>query len=125
MALARPTLGGAVPGPAQRRHRRAARRPGDLQHIAGKLYRYFVRQDLSPALQRELAAVLRNSGYDIATLLETILLSRDFYAPASVGTRIRPPVELVVSTYRLAGLTQIPGVPDFNALTESLGQKLF
>ena len=99
--------------------------PAAAEHIAGKLYRYFVRQEVSPALQRELAAVLRSSGYDIATLLETIFLSRDFYAPASVGTRIRPPVELVVSTYRLAGLAQIPGVPDFNALTESLGQKLF
>ncbi len=99
--------------------------PAAAEHIAGRLYQYFVRQDLSPALRRELAAVLRNSGYDIAVLLETIFLSRDFHAPASVATRIRPPVELVVATYRLAGLTQIPGVPDFNAVTESLGQKLF
>ena len=99
--------------------------PAAAEHIAGKLYQYLVRQELSPALRRELAAVLRNSGYDISRLLETIFLSRDFYAPASVATRIRPPVELVVSTYRLAGLSQIPGVPDFNAVTESLGQKLF
>ena len=99
--------------------------PVVAEHIAGKLYQYFVRQDLSPALRRGLAAALRRSAYDIATLLETIFLSRDFHAPASVATRIRPPVELVVSTYRLAGLLQIPGVPDFNAVTESLGQKLF
>ena len=101
--------------------------PAAAEHIAGKLYQFFVRHDLSPALRREPAAVLRRSAYDIAiaTLLETSFLSRDFHAPASVATRIRPPVELVVSTYRLAGLLQIPGVPDFNAVTESLGQKLF
>jgi hypothetical protein len=42
-----------------------------------------------------------------------------------VATRIKPPVELVVSTYRKLGLKQIPGVPDFNDVTEALGQKLF
>lgn len=99
--------------------------PAAGEFIAGKLYMYFVRQDLSPALRTELGARLRASGYDIADLLETIFLSRDFYSPASVASRVRPPVELVVSTYRQAGLTQVPGVPDFNEVTDSLGQKLF
>lgn len=99
--------------------------PAAGEFIAGKLYMYFVRQDLSPALRTELGARLRASGYDIADLLETIFLSRDFYCPASVASRVRPPVELVVSTYRQAGLKQVPGVPDFNEVTESLGQKLF
>jgi len=34
-------------------------------------------------------------------------------------------VELVVSTYRRLGLTEVPGVPDFNEATGSLGQRLF
>ncbi len=99
--------------------------PAAGEFIAGKLYVYFVREELSPVLRTELGARLRASGYDIADLLETIFLSRDFYSPASVASRIRPPVELVVSTYRQAGLIQMPGVPDFNEVTESLGQKLF
>ena len=99
--------------------------PAAGEFIAGKIYTYFVRQDLSPVLRTELGARFRASHYDIAGLLETIFLSRDFYSKASVASRVRPPVELVVSTYRLAGLSQVPGVPDFNEATESLGQKLF
>ena len=99
--------------------------PAAAEFIAGKLYTYFVRQELSPALRAELGTRFRASQYDIAGLLETIFLSRDFYSEASVASRIRPPVELVVSTYRQAGLRQVPGVPDFNEVTESLGQKLF
>ena len=99
--------------------------PAAAEFIAGKLYTYFVRQELSPALRAELGTRFRASRYDIAGLLETIFMSRDFYSEASVASRIRPPVELVVTTYRQAGLRQVPGVPDFNEVTESLGQKLF
>jgi hypothetical protein len=99
--------------------------PVTAEFLAGKLYRYFVRDDLSPELKARLGAKLRESGYEIAPLLETVFLSRDFYSPASMATRIKPPVELVVSTYRKMGLTEIPGVPDFNDVTEALGQKLF
>jgi hypothetical protein len=99
--------------------------PVTADYIAGKIYRYFVRQDLSPELQKKLGAVLRQNKYEIAPLLETIFLSRDFYSPASVGTRIYSPVELAVSTYEKLGLKSIPGVPDFNLETGGLGQQLF
>ena len=99
--------------------------PAAAEFIAAKLYTYFVRQELAPALRAELGTRFRASQYDIASLLETIFLSRDFYSAASVASRIKPPVELVVATYRQAGLRQVPGVPDFNEVTESLGQKLF
>src|SRR6202044_3730924 len=88
--------------------------PATADFIAGKIYRYFVREDLSPELQKQLGSVLRAHDYQIAPLLETIFLSRDFYSPASVGTQIKSPVELAVSTYRKLGLANVPGVPDFN-----------
>jgi hypothetical protein len=99
--------------------------PATADFIAGKIYRFFVRQDLSPQLQVRLGSVLRDSNYEIAPLLEKIFLSRDFYSPASVGTEIKSPVELAVTTYRKLGLTSIPGVPDFNSVTGALGQQLF
>lgn len=101
------------------------RQPVTADYIAGKLYRFFVRQDLSPELQKQLGAVLRDANYEIAPLLEKIFLSRDFYSPASVGTEIKSPVDLAVSTYRKLGLKSVPGVPDFNAATGALGQTLF
>jgi uncharacterized protein (DUF1800 family) len=93
-------------------------------YVSSKIYQYFVRQDLSPELRAQLSAGLRQSNYEIAPLLETIFLSRDFYSPASMATHIKSPVELVISTYKKLGLTEVPGVPDFNDVTEALGQKL-
>jgi hypothetical protein len=99
--------------------------PATADYIAGKIYRYFVRQDLSPELQKQLGATLRQNHYEIRPLLEKIFLSRDFYSQASVGTRIKSPVELAVVFYKQLGLKSIPGVPDLNLATGALGQQLF
>jgi hypothetical protein len=99
--------------------------PATADYIAGKIYRFLVRQDLSPQLQKQLGSVLRQNNYEIDPLLEKIFLSRDFYSPASVGTHIKSPVELAVTTYKKLGLKNIPGVPDFNSATAALGQQLF
>ena len=56
--------------------------PVTAEFISGKIYRYFVRDDLSPAMQAKLGAVLRDNDYEIAPLLRTIFLSRDFYSPS-------------------------------------------
>lgn len=96
--------------------------PAAADYIAGRIYRYFVRDELAPELQRQLGAVLRDNRYEITPLLRTIFLSRDFHA--SAGTRIKSPVELLVSTYRKLGLKSVPGVPDFNDASAALGQKL-
>jgi Protein of unknown function (DUF1800) len=92
--------------------------------IAGKIYRYFVRDDLSPALQERLGAVLREHDYELKPLLRTIFLSKDFYSEPSVGTRIKGPVDLIVSMCRELGVKRLPGVPDFNSACGELGQVL-
>lgn len=99
--------------------------PITADYIAGKLYRFFVREELSPALQSELGKVLRDANYEIAPFLETLFLSKDFYSEASLGTQIKSPIQLAVSTYRKLGLTAVPGIPDFNRATGALGQSLF
>jgi hypothetical protein len=99
--------------------------PVTAEYLATKIYKYFVRQEVTPEMRKQLGDVLRNANYEIAPLLQTIFLSQDFYSAESTGTRIKPPVELVVGTYRKLGLKEVPGVPDFNDVTEALGQKLF
>ena len=99
--------------------------PVTAEFVARKIYRFLVREELSPALGTRLGAVLRDHRYAVAPLLRTVFLSRDFYSPASYATRIKSPVELAVSTYKKLGLTEIPGVPDFNEVTSTLGQQLF
>jgi uncharacterized protein (DUF1800 family) len=93
-------------------------------YIAGKLYRFLVREEMTPEFQQRLGTLLRDKGYEIGPFLRTIFLSRDFYSQPSMGTHIKGPVELIVSTYRRLGLKVLPGVPDFNAASEKLGQVL-
>jgi len=101
------------------------KQPATSRFIAGKIYRYFVRQELTSEVQDNLGTMLRASNYNVAPLLETVFLSRDFYSSASVGTQIKSPVQLAISTYKKLGLTEVPGVPDFNIATGTLGQRLF
>ena len=98
--------------------------PVTAEYLASRIYRYFVRDDITPELTRQLGAVLRDNRYEIAPLLELIFLSRDFYSDQAIGTRIKSPVELLVSTYRKLGLSSVPGMPDFNDVTAALGQHL-
>jgi len=95
------------------------------EYIAGKIYRFFVRGDLNPETQVELGNIFREANYEVAVLLENLFLSKDFYSAASVGTHIKSPVELAISTYIKLGLDDAPGVPDFNQATGALGQTLF
>ncbi len=99
--------------------------PVTAEFIAAKIYRYFVREELSPALQKRLGALLRGGGYELTPLLRTLFLSKDFYSQASMAAQIKSPVQLVISTYRKLGLREVPGVPDFNEATSELGQQLF
>jgi len=99
--------------------------PATADFIAAKLYRYLVREDLDPELQARLGQVLRAADYQLKPLLRTLLLSKDFYSPASMGTHIKSPVELVVSTYKKLGAGAVPGIPDFNEATAAMGQALF
>lgn len=94
------------------------------EFISGKLYKYFVREDLSPELNARLAAILRDNDYELKPLLTAIFLSRDFYSPASFGTQIKSPVHFLVSTYARLGLEEVPGTPYFPQVSASLGQAL-
>jgi Protein of unknown function (DUF1800) len=98
--------------------------PATANFIAGKLYRFLVRDDLSPQFQDRLGDLMRSNNYEIAPFLRTVFLSRDFYSAASAGAHIKGPVEVIVSTYRRLGLTATPGMPDFNSASTDLGQTL-
>ena len=98
--------------------------PVTAEYIAAKLYRFFVRDDVSPALAAELGAVLRDNDYELRPLLTRIFQSRDFYSEASYGAHIKGPVEHVITMLKQLGAEDVPGVPDFNNTTIALGQHL-
>jgi uncharacterized protein (DUF1800 family) len=98
--------------------------PQTANYIAAKIYRFFVREDISPEFGARLGALLRENDYEIAPFLRTLFLSQDFYSEPSTGTHIKSPIELIVSTYRKLGLRELPGIPDLYSVSRTLGQVL-
>jgi uncharacterized protein (DUF1800 family) len=98
--------------------------PITAEYLAGKIYRFLVRDELSPELQKKLGAVLRDADYEVKPLLTTIFSSRDFYSDASYGAHIKSPVEHFVAMLKHLGADAVPGVPDFNQATGAMGQNL-
>ncbi len=99
--------------------------PAAAEFIVSKLYRFFVREDISVGVRRDLAATFRDADYAVKPVLRRIFMSRDFYSSESYATQVKSPVHLVVSTYKKLGLLELPTIPDFNRLTANLGQTLF
>ena len=99
--------------------------PVTAEFIAGKLYRFLVREEIDAATRHELGDTFRDAGYELRPLLRRMFLSKDFYSSASYAAQFKSPVQLVVSTYRKLGLTRLPTIPDFSRLTAGLGQTLF
>ena len=98
--------------------------PVTAEYLAGKVYRFLVRDELSPDLRRKLGAVLRDHDYELKPLLTVIFSSKDFYSQASYGGHIKGPVEHLVAMLKHVGADAIPGVPDFNQATIAMGQHL-
>jgi uncharacterized protein (DUF1800 family) len=65
--------------------------PVTAEYLAGKIYRFLVRDELSADLQKNLGAVLREADYQVKPLLTAIFSSRDFYSEASYGAHIKGP----------------------------------
>ena len=98
--------------------------PVTAEYLAAKIYRFLVRDELSPDLRKQLGAILRANNYDVKPLLTVILSSKDFYCQASYGGHIKGPVEHLVAMMKHLGVDEIPGVPDFNQSTIAMGQHL-
>ena len=99
--------------------------PAAAEFIAGKLFRFFVCDEPAPPqpLIGPLAKQLRENEFTIGPVIERILSSRLFFSSASVGRKIRSPVELSVGLLRaLAGATNVYRLAEELA---QLGQAVF
>ena len=85
----------------------ALEQPAAADHLARKLYRFFVRDDIdpSPDLIRPLADRIRDGGFSIRRVLGVIFRSRHFYSAEVRRHLIRSPVEFT------AGLVRVLGIP--------------
>jgi uncharacterized protein (DUF1800 family) len=100
-------------------------KPACPAFIVTKLYRYLVNEAVEPTAEliAPLAEQYRASGFDTAKLVETILRSEHFFAPANYRQRVKPPVEFAVGIVR--GLEGTAGPQPLAEELERLGQALF
>lgn len=94
------------------------------RHITTKLFRYFVHEDPTSETIDRLAHVLRSHQYELRPLLKNLFLSEEFYSDRAMGNHIKNPVELLVGTCRILGLTQI-NYGNMDSATTSMGLRLF
>jgi uncharacterized protein (DUF1800 family) len=93
-------------------------RPVCANYIAGRLYKYFVCEEVPDDLLNAMGDILRESNYEVRPLLRTIFASKAFYQPSVIGCQIKSPVQLVVGTIRQLGLS----MPGERAIQGALGQ---
>jgi uncharacterized protein (DUF1800 family) len=92
--------------------------------IAGEIYRYFVSDDLDPKLKQALGKLFLSHNYEIRPLMRTILASKAFYSPTTIGSQIKSPVQLVVGSVRMLGVDMPPQRTLVGTLTQ-MGQVPF
>jgi hypothetical protein len=100
------------------------KQPITADYLAGKIYRFLVREELSSELRKKLGAILREHDFQVKPFLTAVFLSKDFYSQASYGGHVKGPVEHMVAMMKHLGVEAMPGVPDFNQSTIAMGQHL-
>jgi len=82
--------------------------PATAMFICRKLYKYFVYEVPNETMVDQLAIIFRNSNYEIAPVLQTLLKSAHFFDPLNMGADISGPVERMVGAVRQLGITVNP-----------------
>jgi uncharacterized protein (DUF1800 family) len=106
------------------------RQPATARFVSAKLAAYFVADEPPPRLVEAMAVTFERTDGDIAAVLRTMFLSRDFTAvldrPATANGKFKDPMQFVVSSLRLAYDGKIVSNyhPVVNWLTQ-LGEPLY
>ncbi len=79
--------------------------PATAYYLCHKLFRYFAYDSPEPAVMDALVQTYFDSGYEVRPIVEQILKSTAFYSPAARTGVIKAPVDYVVGTVRVLGMT--------------------
>ena len=102
--------------------------PVTAEFICRKLYQAFVYHYPDDNVVQEMAQLLRDNNYEIKPVLKTLLLSAHFFDSATIGARLKNPVEHLAGTARILSMEagqdkDIRGEYLFR-LSDTLGQYL-
>jgi uncharacterized protein (DUF1800 family) len=97
--------------------------PAAARWFANKLLNYFVYNDPEPELIDAVAALIKKNNFEMGPVVATLLRSNVFYSERAYRALVKSPVEYVVGTYQLFGLTQVD--PPVLAALNRMSQELF
>ena len=94
--------------------------PATARFMARKFLRAFVYDDPENELVDAVAAKFRDSGYDVASVVGTILRSNVFYSQRAYRALVKSPLELTIGAMKTLGATAV-GARTLGALAQ-MGQ---
>jgi uncharacterized protein (DUF1800 family) len=97
--------------------------PATASNLATELFEFFAYPNPSPETVTRLSGVYLNSGYDIKSLVQAILTSREFISPQAYLANVKSPAEYAATALRSLGAAYNP----VGAVTAigNMGQVLF
>lgn len=101
-----------------------ARHPSTAKFVAGKLVRYFVSDNPSPALVNRVAGAFTQSKGDIRETLRSIFTSPEFNSPEAYRAKVKRPFELAISALRTLD-AETNGGPQLHEWIARMGEPLY
>lgn len=98
--------------------------PATAHHLSYELSQYFVADDPPPALVDRLAQKWMQSNGDIATVLDTLFHSPEFWSAEYSGNKFKTPYEYVISMVRASG-DSVSNVKPLLGMMSQLGMPLY
>lgn len=98
--------------------------PQCAQHIAGKIYQYFVNDTPDQEIIKSLGEYFYQKNYDIHALLKKIFTADWFYQKQNIGNKIKSPTQFIVQISRNFGI-EYKNPKNFLLMQRGLGQILF
>ena len=97
--------------------------PTAARFFATKLLAFFVYEDPEPQLVDQVAALLRKNNFEVRPVMSIVLRSNVFFSDRAYRALVKSPVEFVVGTHQLFGVTDV--LPVELATLRQMGQVLF
>jgi len=100
------------------------RHPSTARFISTKLAKKFVADDPPPALIEHMTKTFRDTDGDIRAVMAAMLESKEFFSEGAFRSKVKTPLELVVSAVRATGAEVNFAIPLATQMAQ-LGQPLY
>ncbi len=101
---------------------------GKHQHarfICTELFKFFAHDEPTEAQINTMIWTYRIGGNRVRPVLHQLMLSKAFYSESAIATRVKSPVEYLVSTWKAMGLREVPQTGRLKTDLAEMGQVLF